>query len=269
MDFAERVCVIDVGPWMMSVCVSSAGEVQRWHIAVSRDAALTLTAAELLVPGGRHSVALDSLLHMAVSIGRLATVAQVVVLSRRWVQPLFYTYVLRWLCMVVPSTAAVSQVPQALFAVQSAGVKSALVVQCDNGVLFATPVLDGVIAFELESVWGDLGTSVTVGAPLVGGCFREVGVRLIEFMQRNDQHAHCKGHYQATCSGTPQPTLFTSAEDLFFAVEQHIAACRKRELQACVKTVVLCGDEVIAPAARQLIAVLLSASLPDSLLMWV
>ncbi|CAG9576242.1 hypothetical protein LMJF_26_0058 [Leishmania major strain Friedlin] len=269
MDFAERACVIDVGRSMISVCVSSAGEVQRWHVAVSRDAAVTLTAADLLVPGGRHSVALDRLLDMAVTTMRLATMTQVVVLSRSWVHPLFYTYVMRWLCAGVPSTTCVSQVPQALFAVQCAGVKSALVVQCDNGVLFATPVLDGVISSELESVWGDLGTSATVGAPLVEDCFREVRDRLIEFMQRNDQQADCKGHSEATCSGTPQSTLLTCAEDLFLAVEQHIAACRKRELRACIETVVLCGDDVIAPATRQLIALVLSASLPDSLLMWV
>ncbi|GET89364.1 hypothetical protein LtaPh_2600900 [Leishmania tarentolae] len=266
MDVTERVGVIDVGLTMMSISVFSAGDVRRWCLAVPTDAAVMLTDAELLVPGGRHSVALDRLLHMAVTTGGITTMAQVVLLSRSWVHPLFYTYVLRWLHAAVPSTTSVSQLPQPLFAVQCAGLKSGLVVQCDNGVMFATPVLDGVISCELESVWGDVGIPTRVSASLVEDRFREVGVHLTEMMQRKDQRTPSEGYPQSTCSTSPQPTSLSCAEDLLLAAEKHIAACRKRELRSCLETVVLCGDAAIFPAARKLIAQLLSASLPHSLL---
>ncbi|CAJ1009320.1 hypothetical protein Q4I28_004634 [Leishmania naiffi] len=269
MDTGEAAAVIDVGLLMMSISASFADDVQRWHIAVPRDAAVTLTSAELLLPGGKHSVALDRLLHMVVKIGQLATMAHVVVLARSWVQPLFYTYVLRWLRAMVPMTTAVSQLPRALFAVQCAGIKSALVVQCDNGVLFCTPVLDGVISAELESVWGDVGTCATVDVPLMEDCFREVGTRLIEVMRRDSCDVHRMCDSRGTCPTAQQLVSLNCAEDMYLTVKQHVALCQMRELRPCLATVVLCGDSTALPAARQCIALLVSAWLPDSVLTWV
>ncbi|KAG5476581.1 hypothetical protein CUR178_03752 [Leishmania enriettii] len=269
MDAVESACFIDVGLFTMSIYVSFAADMQKWHIDVPLDAAVTLTTTELLLPGGRHSVAMDDLLNAAVKAGRVATMTHVVVLARSWVHPLFYAYVMRWLRAAIPLCTSVSQLPSALFAAECAGVASALVVQCDGAVLFCTPVLDGVISTSLESVWGGISNSTTVDASLMEDAFSEIGAHLMELVQRDDCDTHLSGNARTGDAGTPHSATLTRAEDLLVAMRKQIKLCQRHELHACLATVVLCGDAATLPAARQCIALLLSASLPDSILTWV
>ncbi|KAK7201138.1 hypothetical protein NESM_000174700 [Novymonas esmeraldas] len=273
MSAGEPVCFIDAGHTVVTITVLAAADTQQWQIDVPRDAAHAMADTVGLLAGGARSAALDRLLFSAAKTARLATMAGVVLLSRSWVQPLLYTYMTRWLRAALPESTAVSVLPRACYATRCAGVRSALVVQCDDGVLRSVPVLDGVVADELDVVWGDVQRLTSPTSPCLRDWFCRAGAGVCALLRQPAQEALSP---PPPPPRTPDKTSPTSAAldllcaaDLLSAVEEQVAACRKRELRACLATIVLCGTAAATPSVRSCVAVLLSEQLPSSVLTWV
>jgi hypothetical protein len=227
----------------------------------------------------------DAFLLQIAKAAPLATASHVLLLTRAdATQETFTLYVLRWLRAVCPATTAVSAMPLPLYMTQVAGVTSALVVEGRDGLLSCTPVMEGVVAAELSAHWGDVrACAATVKAHSLAECWRRVAHIAMEViaaaarLPENDsatitdngvtppQRLRSSG---AVHAGTTAGAALMHEIPLVTEVQQHLQLCRRRELHACLSTVLLCGDAATVVEARYCMGLVLSLLLPDSLITW-
>ncbi|KPA86701.1 hypothetical protein ABB37_00795 [Leptomonas pyrrhocoris] len=280
MDQKCTYCFLDIGPVMTTVTTSSANEVHTWEVATPASVGAASVNMEALLVNGCGVAVVDALLRRIAKSAHLATVGHIVLLSRHdTAHDVFYRYVLRWLHGACPSSTPVSVMPLPLYAARLAGVESAVVVECHEGVVMCTPVLEGVVASDAVAHWGDVREATASDAlRSLPECWRHVSravmtamsaaARLLDDSEQNSRSGTPFPHSSDDVHKNEVDRRLIDAIPFVYEMEQHLRICRRRELDACLSTVVLYGDVATVVEARYCLGLLLSMFLPDSLVTW-
>lgn len=267
MESKSSFCFVDIAPSTTTVTTSLSGEARQWHVATpARVAAAAASTQDALLTAG-STEAVDTHLASIATASHLASIEHIFFLTRDYTtQKLFELYVLRWLRSACPATTTVATMPLPLFATQRAGVASALVVDCTAGLLTCTPVLEGVVATEAAGHWGDARVYARTPVRSMAGCWRDAGCAVVAALTAASDGA--ESDRDAVSATTAEPQAWWEEVPFMCEVRQHVQQCRLRELDACLSTVLLCGDVATVREARYCMGLVLSLLLPDSAITW-
>lgn len=252
---------MDIGPAATVVTMSFANETHTSQLETPAFVKAAATSAQALLVDQSCSREVDGFLSRLATSTRIATADHVTVLARHeMAQEAFYAYVLRWLHSACPPTTTVMLMPLPLYATRLANVDTALVVESHNGVVVCTPVFEGLVVADMAAYWGDVGAHAPAERHTPSECWRHFARVLTAAMSISEADGAC----------VEGGTQLIPRDEVPFAEEVglHLERCRRRELGACLSTVLLYGDLATVVEARYSVGLLLSMFLPDSLITW-